>query len=136
RQGGAFELKQATWALKQGLNAPEILANPVAKAALERIDPHAWFARMPWKRGHSPLAAAPDYESYLIEQWTHGNFDAYWQRVGIWMAGFYERYAAVPMVHISSWYDAYVRTASENYLGLSAAGRGPQFLVFGPWTHG
>jgi putative CocE/NonD family hydrolase len=40
------------------------------------------------------------------------------------------------MVHVSSWYDAYVRTATENYLGLSAAGRGPQFLILGPWTHG
>jgi putative CocE/NonD family hydrolase len=136
RQGGAFELKQATWALKQVLSAPEVLADPLAKAAMAAIDPHAWFARMPWRRGHSPLAAAPDYEAYLFEQWTHGVFDDTWRRVGIWMAGFYERYAAVPMVHISSWYDAYVRTASENYRGLTEAGRGPQFLVFGPWTHG
>ncbi len=136
RQGGAFELKQATWALKHALNAPDVVANPVAAAAMKAVDPKAWFARMPWKRGHSPLAAAPDYEDYLFEQWTHGVFDGSWKRVGIWMAGFYERYAAVPMVHVSSWYDAYVRTATENYLGLTAAGRGPQFLILGPWTHG
>jgi putative CocE/NonD family hydrolase len=136
RQGGAFELKQATWAIKQAREAPEVLADPVAKAALDAVDAAAWFTRMPWQRGHSPLAAAPDYEAYLFEQWTHGVFDDYWKRVGIWMAGFYERYAAVPMVHMSSWYDAYTRTATENYRGLKAAGRGPQFLILGPWTHG
>ncbi len=136
RQGGAFELKQATWALKQACEAPEIASDPVARAAMARIDARDWFARMPWKRGHSPLAAAPDYESYLFEQWTHGVFDEYWQRVGIWMAGFYARYAKVPVMHISSWYDAYTRTATENYLGLTAAGRGSQWLILGPWTHG
>lgn len=136
RQGGAFELKQATWAIKQARAAPEVIADPVARAAMETVDATAWFARMPWKRGHSPLAAAPDYEEYLFAQWQHGVFDDYWKRVGIWMAGFYERYAAVPMVHMSSWYDAYTRTATENYLGLKAAGRGEQFLILGPWTHG
>jgi putative CocE/NonD family hydrolase len=136
RQGGAFELKQATWAIRQAREAPEVLADPVAMAALEAVDAAAWFTRMPWRRGHSPLAAAPDYEAYLFEQWTYGVFDDYWKRVGIWMAGFYERYAAVPMVHMSSWYDAYTRTATENYLGLKAAGRGPQWLIVGPWTHG
>src|SRR5215467_3259253 len=115
RQGGAFELKQATWALKQAMAAPEVVGDSVRRAAMAAIDPKAWFARMPWRRGHSPLAAAPDYEAYLLEQWTQGLFDEHWKRVGIWMAGFYGRYAAVPVLHISSWYDAYVRTASENY---------------------
>jgi putative CocE/NonD family hydrolase len=136
RQGGAFELKQAAWAIKQAREAPEVMADPVAKAAMAGIDAADWFTRMPWKRGHSPLAAAPDYEAYLFEQWQHGIFDDYWKRAGIWMAGFYDRYAAVPMVHMSSWYDAYTRTATENYLGLKAAGRGEQFLILGPWTHG
>jgi uncharacterized protein len=136
RQGGAFELKQATWAIKQAREAPEVIADPVARAAVERVDAADWFTRMPWRRGHSPLAAAPDYEAYLLEQWQHGVFDEYWQRVGIWMAGFYDRYAAVPIIHMSSWYDAYTRTATENYRGLAAGGRGPQFLILGPWTHG
>jgi uncharacterized protein len=136
RQGGAFELKQATWAIKQAREAPEVAADPVARAAMAAVDTEAWFTRMPWKRGHSPVAAAPDYEAYLFEQWRHGVFDDYWKRVGIWMAGFYASYAAVPMVHMSSWYDAYTRTATENYRGLGAAGRGPQWLILGPWTHG
>ncbi|HEX4262549.1 MAG TPA: CocE/NonD family hydrolase, partial [Acetobacteraceae bacterium] len=34
------------------------------------------------------------------------------------------------------WYDPYPLTATGNYLGLRAAGRGPQRLILGPWTHG
>ena len=91
---------------------------------------------MPWSRGNSPVSAAPDYEDYLFEQWSHGVFDDYWKQPGIWAEGFYDRYAAVPVVHLSGWYDPYARTATENYVGLSRAGRGPQRLILGPWTHG
>ena len=136
RCGGAFELKQATWAHKEALRAPETLADPIRRAALEAEDVAGWFARMPWKPGHSPLRHAPDYEAYLFEQWRQGAFGPFWERLGIHAKGWHARYAPVPMVHVSSWYDPYPRTATENYLGLKAAGRGPQWLILGPWTHG
>lgn len=131
RQGGAFELKQATWAFKQARDV-----SPAIAAALDQVDIKAWFARMPWRPGDSPLAAAPEYEAYLFDQWTHGNFDDFWKQIGLYMAGSYDRYPNVPMLHISSWYDPYPRTACENYLGLKSRGKGPQFLILGPWTHG
>jgi hypothetical protein len=40
------------------------------------------------------------------------------------------------MVHMSSWYDPYPRTATDNYLGLKDRKRGPVRLILGPWTHG
>ncbi|MBI3506541.1 MAG: CocE/NonD family hydrolase [Proteobacteria bacterium] len=136
RQGGAFELKQATWAFNHALQAPEIVRDPVRRAALEATDLRAWFARMPWRPGHSPLRFAPEYEAYLFEQWTHGDFDEYWKQVGIYMAGYYDQYSDVPVILISSWYDAYTRTATDNFVGLRARKRGPVKLVLGPWTHG
>ncbi|MBL8835124.1 MAG: CocE/NonD family hydrolase [Alphaproteobacteria bacterium] len=136
RQGGAFELKQATWAYNQALLSPEVARDPVRRAALAAEDLRAWFARMPWRPGHSPLRFAPDYEDYLFEQWTHGAFDDYWKQVGIYMAGSYDRYADVPVVIMSSWYDAYTRTATENYIGLRSRKAGPVKLILGPWTHG
>ena len=39
-------------------------------------------------------------------------------------------------MHLSSWYDPYTLTAATNYTGLRDAGRGPQRLILGPWTHG
>ena len=132
RHGGAFDLKQATWAYR---NALADAKNPALKAALEAENIAEWMARMPWQRGDSPLKAAPEYEDYLFEQWSHGNFDDYWKQPGIYAEGYYDHYADVPMVHLSGWYDPYARTAMENYAGL-AAKHGPVRLVLGPWTHG
>ncbi|MBO1079073.1 CocE/NonD family hydrolase [Roseomonas haemaphysalidis] len=136
RRGGAFELKQATWAFNQGRLAPETLADPVRANAFAAEDLHAWFARWPWKPGHSPVRHAPDYEDYLFEQWTEGAFGPFWQKLGIFAMGWHDRYADVPMVHMSSWYDPYPRTAVENFTGLRDAGRGTPSLILGPWTHG
>jgi putative CocE/NonD family hydrolase len=136
RQGGAFELKQATWAYNNALNSPGVTADPQRLAALEAVDLKQWFANMPWRPGHSPVSAAPEYEAYLFEQWTHGVFDDYWAQPGIYAAGSYDQFADVPQVHMSSWYDPYSRTATENYQGLVNRKQGPVRLILGPWTHG
>ncbi|MGV8942859.1 CocE/NonD family hydrolase [Thermomonas sp.] len=136
RQGGAFELKQATWAYKHALLSPLTQADPARKAALQAQDIRAWFRRMPWARGDSPVSAAPEYEDYLFEQWEQGDFGPYWQQVELCGERHYDGYGDVPMVHMSSWYDPYVRTATENYIGLSQRKRGPVHLIMGPWVHG
>ena len=136
RQSGAFELKQATWAFKNALASPEAQADPVMHAALAAEDIRDWFTRMPWKPGHSPLRHHPDYEAYLFDQWTHGADDAFWQQLGIWTEGWHDRYSRAACVHMSSWWDPYPLTATSNYIGLKRAGRGPQRLILGPWTHG
>jgi uncharacterized protein len=136
RQSGAFELKQATWAFRNAQVSPEAAADPVMGAALAGEDLRAWFTRLPWRPGHSPLRHHPDYEAYLLAQWTAGADGPFWQQLGINMADWYERYSRCPMVHMSSWYDPYALTAASNYTGLRRAGRGPQRLILGPWTHG
>ncbi len=136
RQGGTFELKQATWAYSQALKNSRLMADPETKAALEAVDLKDWFAKMPWKPGQSPVTAAPEYEDYLFEQWTHGTFDDYWAQPGIYAEGSYGQFADVPQVHMSSWYDPYTRTATDNYQGLVGAKKGPVRLILGPWTHG
>lgn len=136
RQGGAFELKQVTWAYRAALESPAVLNDPQALAALKAIDIKAWFAQTPWRRGRSPLTPAPDYESYVFDQWEHGTFDGFWTRLGLYAQGFYDRFCDAPMTHMSSWYDPYPRTATDNYVGLSKRKRGPVRLILGPWTHG
>ena len=136
RQGGAFELKQATWAYKHALLSPETQRNPARLAALEAQDLKAWFKEMPWSEGHSPLSAAPEYEKYLLEQWRNGLFGPYWTQNGIYARSGYDSYADVPMVHMSSWYDPYSVTATENFASLAARKHSPVKLILGPWTHG
>ena len=136
RTFGAFEMKQATWAHKQALLSPEAEADPVMKAALEAEDIRAWFTRLPWQPGHSPLRHHPDYEAYLFDQWRHGTFDDYWKQPGIWAEGYYAQYTPADAVHMSSWFDPYTLTATTNYIRLKRAGRGTQRLILGPWRHG
>ncbi len=136
RQSGAFELKQVTWALKNAQVSPEAVADPVLAAALAGEDIRDWFTRLPWRPGRSPLRYHPDYEAYLFAQWTHGADGPFWHRLGINMADWYECYSRCAMVHMSSWFDPYTLTAVSNYTGLRRAGRGPQRLILGPWTHG
>ncbi len=136
RQGGAFELKQVTWGYNNGLVSPVVQNDPLRLADMKAIGLRAWFARMPWKRGHSPLTPVPEYENYVYDQWEHGSFDDFWKQVGIYAAGYYDQFVDAPMVHMSSWYDPYPRTASENYIGLSRRKKSPVRLILGPWTHG
>jgi putative CocE/NonD family hydrolase len=136
RQGGAFELKQVTWAYRAALESPAVLREPARLEALKAIDIKDAFAHMPWSPGHSPLAPAPEYESYVYAQWQHGAFDGFWKQLGIYAAGFYARLSDAPMMFMSAWYDPYPRSATDNYIALSKRKKGPVRLILGPWTHG
>jgi predicted acyl esterase len=81
------------------------------------------------------VRAAPEYEDYLFEQWSHGTFDDFWKRPDLYAEGYCDRYADLPVVNLSGWYDPCARTAAENCLGLSRKQRGPIRLILGPWTH-
>jgi hypothetical protein len=136
RQGGAFELKQATWAFNRAHTSGPALRSPVVAAALNAQDLREWFGRMPWRPGHSPLAAVPEYEAYLFEQWTKDAFDDYWKQSGIYAQGYYDTMTRVPTVMMSSWYDAYVRSTLDNFAALSDTPAAPAYLIMGPWLHG
>jgi putative CocE/NonD family hydrolase len=136
RQGGAFELKQATWAYNEALKSPAVTANPATHAALCAANIREWFTRMPWREGHSPLQWAPEYEAYLLEQWTNGSFGPYWQQVGLYAEGHYKHFPDIPIVCMASWYDVHPKTAVDIYNAMSPRNGSPVRLIMGPWTHG
>ena len=137
RNGGAFELRQLTWAYKEAMESRQAYDQPeTIKKALESQDIFDWFKRLPWKKGHSPLQWTPDYEDYLLDIWERENFDDYWRQVGLCAEEYYDAFSDVPQVHMSAWYDPYSRTATDNYEALSSSKNGPVTLLMGPWTHG
>lgn len=136
RQGGAFELKQATWAFRQAKESPAALADPQVRMALEQEDIHQWFTRMPWQPGQSPLRHVPEYEAYVLEQWAQGTFSQYWQKSGLYAEGHYSQLPDIPVLFMSSWYDAYVSSTLANYTAFRQNGTANQCLVMGPWLHG
>jgi putative CocE/NonD family hydrolase len=136
RAFGVFEMKQVMWAFRQAIGSPESAADPKLKSALEAEDIEASMRRLPWRRGESPLRHHPKYEEYLIDQWEHEVFDGFWQKPPIWMEGKHQRYSKAACVHLSGWYDPYVLSVTRNYQGLKTAGKGPQYLILGAFTHG
>lgn len=136
RHGGAFELKQATWAYRNALVGSGLPEDDAALQALRREDIGAWFLAMPWQRGHSPLKWMPEYEDYLFDQWERGTFDAYWRQPALYAAGHYPAFDGVPTLLMCGWWDPYAQTTTDNYLGIARRPGGVARLVLGPWTHG
>jgi uncharacterized protein len=136
RMGGAFELKQATWALRQALRSPEAAADPVLAEALRRVDVAGWFGAMPWRPGCTPLRQLPAYEDFLLEQWRQDGFGDYYRAPALYGRGHYDRFPDAPSLHMGSWYDPYVRSTIENFTALRGLKAAPALLVMGPWTHG
>ena len=130
RHGGAFDLKQATWAYR---NALADARDPAVKAASrQRISPAGWRGC----RGAGAIAAqgGARVRGLPVRQWSHGVFDEFWRQPGSAevLRPLCRRTNGAPLGLVRP----YARTAMENYAGLSAMKRGPVRLVLGPWTHG
>lgn len=136
RQGGALEMKQATWAYNRAMEAPLAAKDPAILRAIQAESLKDWMGQTPWTRGRSPVRWDPDYEGYLLDQWQNGTFNDFWKKTGIWAAGYYETFPKIPIILMSSWYDVYVQSTLENYAGLKGAPDRPLTLIMGPWTHG
>jgi putative CocE/NonD family hydrolase len=136
RMGGAFELKQVTWAFRHGEESPEAERDPLVRQAFADTDLRDWFSVLPWRAGLSPLRQVAGYETYLLDQWRQDSFGTYWQQPAIYGRGHYDRFPDVPSLHMSSWYDPYVRSTIENFQAMDRLKSSAAYLVMGPWTHG
>ncbi len=135
RQGGAFELKQLTWAFTQARQSPEAQRDPVLKAALEAEDIRDWLGWMPWIEGQTLLRHVPAYEAYVFDEWRRGTFDDSWRQPGLWGEGYWHVMPKMPIQLMCSWYDPYVSTTLANFAGLRRAGNERVWLIMGPSIH-
>ena len=136
RHGGAFEMKQVTWAYRHARQSLLAAGDEVAIAAIEQENLVDWLHGWPWKRGHSPLRWAPEYEAYLFDQWEHGLFDDYWKQPALYAAGHYADLEGIAVLLMSGWYDPYAQSTTDNFLGLRGRKSGATEMILGPWLHG
>jgi putative CocE/NonD family hydrolase len=133
RNDGAFELgRQLSWAWQQII---EDSKDPVTRARLQKERIEDWYTAMPLRKGQSPLASAPNYEDYYLDEAAHADDDAYWHSIGMNWQQYYAQTADVPMLHIGGWYDIYLRGTIENWRSLSKLKKSPERMLIGPWTH-
>ncbi len=138
RQNGALEQRFLIYAFRMALTSREAEADPGLRAQLrkefERVGD--WVRRAPLRKGVSPLRFLPSYEQWVLDLYTHGDYDDYWRQRGYAISDYYDEHADVPTLYLGGWYDSYARATCENYVALSPKKRSRQVLLMGPWTHG
>ena len=138
RQNGALEQRFMIYAFRMATTSKEAFADPNIKAAVDRAFTNVgeWVSRAPLKKGTSPLRMLPNYEQWVLDLFTHGEYDNYWKQRGYAISQYYEEHADVPTLYLGGWYDSYARATCENYTALSKMKKSRQVLMMGPWTHG
>jgi putative CocE/NonD family hydrolase len=138
RQNGALEQRFMIYAFRMATTSKEALADANLKAAVDKAYANVgeWVMRAPLKKGTSPLRLLPNYERWVLDLFTHGEYDEYWQQRGYAISQYYEEHADVPTLYLGGWYDSYARATCENFMALSKMKMSQQVLLMGPWTHG
>lgn len=136
RQNGAMELRFLAWAFMEAATHPEVVNDPVRKAALQSVSSLEWLQHLPLRPGLSPLALVPSVERWALDLYTNGDYTEYWDHPGLNFAKYWDEHADVPLLLCGAWYDSYTRATLENFAGLGERKRGPVRLLMGPWTHG
>jgi hypothetical protein len=148
RHNGAFELRWLNWVLTLGnaigtsnaqSAAERAAADPAAAPALLELGTQVreYAKSLPLRAGLTPLRFAPDYEAWLVEAMSHGDYDAFWKDHGSSVVDHLPEYKDIPVYHVSGWYDSWgTQVANLNYVELRKAKKSAQRLILGPWTHG
>lgn len=147
RHNGAFELRFFNWVFTLGnasgtpnalLAAKRAASDPEAAQALVDMGMHVpeYVRGLPLRPGATPLKFAPDYETWLIEAMSHGDYDGFWKDAGASVVDHLAEYKDVPEYHTTGWYDSWgTQVANLNYVGLRREKKSLQRLIIGPWIH-
>jgi uncharacterized protein len=85
----------------------------------------------------NPALHGAGLPEYVLDWFDHSEPGEYWQSLDVSHA--YER-ICVPALHVSGWYDTYLKGSVEGFLALrqhagTAFAREHQYLIAGPWMH-
>ncbi len=119
-------LKEKLWpGIRADLLRSVNFGNPLSEEGYARLPLMEWAERL------------EEVAPYLRDYLSHPDDGPYWWAIDV------ERNHAninVPMYHVSSWYDIFLRDALVHWSGLrsralGAEARGGQKLLLGPWAH-
>ena len=135
-QGGAKVLHDLRWVVANII--PAEVERRVARGEEQpeggtSLDLDTVLAELPL--GSHPLIR--DAAAFYIDWLAHPTADAYWRQISP-CAG-YEQITA-PALNIGGWYDIFLWSTFQNYLGMRRRGgteqaRRNQRVIIGPWTH-
>jgi putative CocE/NonD family hydrolase len=137
REGGAMQLHMF-WALFiHAQDAQDIADDPDKQADvwtdLARLRELFWAT--PFERGQLALRHTPTLEQALIDYYTRGTYDEFWQRKENDFTRYWNEHADVPGTFSTGWYDGFPHSDTEYFAAMAAQNASPQRLVVGPWSH-
>ena len=136
RHDGAFQLKFFTVGFWLGADSKESRLDPTIGEKLKSASIREWLCRLPVEKGKSPLSLVPDYERWVLDFMTRGDYDEYWANPSFDIEAHMDQHADVPVFLVGGWYDSWSRATVTQFTELSRRKRGPIRLLMGPWTHG
>ena len=140
RHNGAFEMRWMNWIFNiGGPSGSRAARDPQTRQALLKLGEQVreYAKGMPLRPGMSPLKLNPEYEAWLIEAMSHGDYDDFWKNAGADVVEHVAEYKDIPVYHQCGWYDSWgSQVANLNYVTLSKNKKSLQRLIMGPWTHG
>jgi putative CocE/NonD family hydrolase len=113
-------------------------SDPAAASALVDLGQHVrdYVRALPLRPGTTLLKFAPDYEAWLTEAMSHGDYDDFWKNAGASVVDHLAEYKDVPEYHTTGWYDSWsTPVANLNFVELRKAKKSLQRLIVGPWIH-
>jgi predicted acyl esterase len=93
------------------------------------------FRETPWTRGQTALRHVPPLEDSLLDYYTRGTYDEFWDRVEHNYTRYWDQHADIPATMSTGWYDPFPAADSEYFAAMTARNGAPQRLVIGPWSH-
>ena len=139
RRGGALKFQGLQWMLQQAISSKEAKQNPVIAQAVQTMSQNflQWAYRVPWRRGQTPLSAAPQYEDWTFRNnFENVDYSDFWRNPCFATDDYLESFPNIPMLWVTGWYDWFYRaTMINNYQKMVKINRKNQYLVVGPWKH-
>jgi uncharacterized protein len=137
REGGAMQ-QHMFWALFiHAQDAQDIADDPAKQQDVwnDLRDLRQLFRSTPWRRGQTALRHVPTLEDSLLDYYTRGAFDEYWDRVEHNYTRFWDSHADIPVTLSTGWYDPFPTADTEYFTAMTQSKRSPMRLVVGPWSH-
>jgi putative CocE/NonD family hydrolase len=137
REGGAMQ-QHMFWALFIHAQDAQDVREDWSKAAevwgdLENL--RQLYRATPWTRGQTSLRHVPPLEDSLLDYYTRGTYDEYWDRIEHNYTRYWDQHADIPATFSTGWYDPFPAADSEYFAAMTEKNSAPQRLVIGPWSH-
>ena len=136
RQSGTFLLYTVPIAFMHASKTQMARQDSLLEGALIAAGENSaeWLARMPLKKGLTPLSRTPRVERWFFDMLNQTDYDEFWKSVPLWQPVEYlDQYADVPGYYVGGWYDLY--REESFYPALTRLKEQPVKLLMGPWTH-